>query len=65
METWDDSESSEYNSEKEEVNMALEANTKAFESESDSKSNSDFGEVFSHLTCSELELFLAEILENV
>ncbi|XP_050902009.1 uncharacterized protein LOC127109476 [Lathyrus oleraceus] len=64
MATCDDSDSSKDNYEEKQDNMALMASTEASKSESESELNSDTKEVFSHLTRSELELSLAEILEN-
>lgn len=58
MATRDNSDSSEDESKEEPENMKLMASTGASESDSDSK------EVFSHLTRSELELTLVEILEK-
>lgn len=62
METCDDSNSSEDNSEEEKVNMELMANTEA--SESESESDPDSKELFSHLNHFELELSLVKIIEN-
>lgn len=59
METRDDFESLEDYSKEEKANMVLKSSSEAFELES----NSD--EVFSHLTHSELELSLDEILEKI
>lgn len=68
MATWDDSEASEDDSEEEQAHMALMGNIEAFDDESRSESGSesdlDPNEVFSNLTCSEVESCLTEILEN-
>lgn len=62
MAIWDEFESSQDEYEEEHVNISLKASTKASKSQSDSEPNSDSDEVFYDLTCSELEIFSAEIL---
>lgn len=64
METWDDSESLEDDFKEERANTTLKASTEEFESESNSESDLDSDEVFSHLTRSELESSLYEILQK-
>lgn len=66
MATWDDSKSSEYDFEEEKANMVSMACTKSptemIQSESKFESNSE--EVFSELSCYDLEYSLSKVMEK-
>lgn len=59
MSTWDDSDSSEDDSEKEQANVAFMTGTELLESKSDSESESE--NIFSQLTFTELEIALVQM----
>lgn len=63
MDTWDDSKSSEDDSEEEQANVALMACTKAPAETIQSEPELDYEEVFPKLSRSELEFSLSEVLE--